>query len=660
MSDCVEMPYGAWKSPITAEMIVENAIRFQDLALDGDDLYWSEMRPNEGGRYVIVHHLPDGRIEDVTPPEFNARTRVHEYGGGAFVVDNGLIIFANFADQRLYTQRLGEIPQPLTPPGYRYADGIVDRDRNRLICVREDHTQANGQPINTIVAVDISGDGGNDNEDAGVVLASGYDFYSTPRLDPAGRHLVWLAWNHPEMPWTNSELWTGEVGADGAVHKAQRIAGGPGESIFQPAWSPEGQLHFVSDRTGWWNLYCWQGGKALPLAPMAAEFGRAQWVFGIPTYGFADAERLICSYTANGEWHLAEINAHTGAFKNLDLPYTSVSSVHVNSEAAFFVAGSPSEPSAVVRFDLVEGTYRVVRRSSQAGVDVDYLSEPRPIEFPTESGLSAHGIYYPPRNPAFRGIDAERPPLLVMCHGGPTGSTSSVLDIETQFWTSRGFAVLDVNYGGSTGYGRDYRKRLDGQWGVVDVDDCCNGARYLVEQGDVDGNRLIIRGGSAGGYTTLAVLTFRKVFRAGASYYGISDLKGLATDTHKFESRYLDGLIGPYPERRDLYLARSPLYHAGRLACPLIFFQGLEDKVVLPAQAELMVDALRQKGVPVAYLPFEGEQHGFRQAKNIRRAVEAELYFYGQVFGFPLADPVEPVEIENLPAQAALGRHHEA
>lgn len=631
-------PYGSWKSPITSDLTVAETIRLGQIALDGDDVYWVELRPAESGRSVVVRCTLDGQITDVTPPLFNVRTRVHEYGGGAFVVTDGTIIFSNFDDQQLYRQDPGAEPRPITPEAdLRYADGVIDRRRNRLICVREDHTNDGREAVNALVSLDLAGGNG------GQVLVSGNDFYASPRLSPDGSRLAWLTWHHPNMPWDGTELWVGEFGEDGSLGHAERVAGGVNESIFQPEWSPDGTLYFVSDRTGWWNLYRWRAGQAEPLCEMEAEFGLPQWIFGMSTYGFESAERIICTYTQGGVWHLASLDPVTGKLEGIETPYTDIDFLQVSPGRVVFLAGSPTEPTSVVQLNLATRELEVLRRSTNVKVDPGYLSQPQAIEFPTEHGLTAHAFFYPPRNCDYVGPAGERPPLLVMSHGGPTSATSSTFDLGIQYWTSRGIAVLDVNYGGSTGYGRPYRQRLEGQWGVVDVDDCVNGARYLVEQGEVDGERLIIRGGSAGGYTTLCALTFRDVFKAGASYFGISDLEALARETHKFESRYLDRLIGPYPQRRDLYQERSPIHFVERLSCPLIFFQGLEDEVVPPGQAEMMVEALRARGLPVAYVPFEGEQHGFRRAENIKRSLDAELYFYSQIFGFELADPVEPV-----------------
>jgi dipeptidyl aminopeptidase/acylaminoacyl peptidase len=450
------------------------------------------------------------------------------------------------------------------------------------------------------------------------------------------------------MPWDGTALWVGEFEADGSVGCVERVAGGDEESIFQPEWSPDGVLYFVSDRTGWWNLYRWQGGDGEPVTDMTAEFGRPQWVFRLSTYAFESAQRIICTYTQGGTWHLASLDTETRELESLATEYTAISDVRAAPGRVVFIGGSAGEPPSVVELDLSTHQVEVLRCSSSMRWDAGYVSIPQAVEFPTEDGLTAHALFYAPKNREYAGPAGKRPPLLTISHGGPTSATSSTLNPMIQYWTSRGIAVLDVNYGGSTGYGRPYRERLRGAWGVVDVDDCANGARYLAERGEVDGDRLIIRGGSAGGYTTLCALAFRDAFKAGASYFGVSDLEALTRETHKFESRYLDGLIGPYPEQRDRYVERSPIHAADRLSCPVIFFQGLEDRVVPPNQAEMMVGVLRSKALPVAYVPFEGEQHGFRRAENIKRALDAESYFYSQVFGFELADPVEPVRIENL------------
>lgn len=641
----LKTPYGSWKSRITTDVIVSDSVTLDMIVLDGDDIYWSERRPSEAGRNVIVRRSADGSMTDMTPLAFNVRTRVHEYGGGAFTVDDDTIYFTNFADQRLYRQTPDAEPQPMTAAlARRYADLIVDRQRNRLICVCEDHTKTEPEAVNMLVSIALA----SDDQHVFQTLVAGNDFYATPCLSPDGLHLAWLTWNHPNMPWDGCELWMAEMDIDGSLKRSECIAGGPQESIFQPVWSPDGVLYFISDRTGWWNLYRWHNQQVEPLCDRAAEFGLPQWVFGQSTYAFASSQRLICWYADKEGAHLASLDTTTRELTPLPVPYTSMTLIRAAAAYVVFLGGSRANPTAIVKLDLATGSTEELRRACSIALDPAYISPAQPIEFPTEHGQTAYAYYYAPRNPDFQADAHERPPLLVISHGGPTAAASSAFNLEVQFWTSRGFAVLDINYGGSTGYGRAYRERLKGQWGVVDVDDCVNGAKYLVELERADGNRLAIRGGSAGGYTTLCALTFRDTFKAGASYFGVSDLQALADDTHKFESRYLLGLVGPLPEQRDLYHQRSPIYFTDRLSCPIIFFQGLEDKIVPPNQAEAMVEALRAKELPVAYLAFEGEQHGFRRAENIKRALEAELYFYSRIFLFDLQEQIEPVEIENL------------
>src|SRR5579871_2994256 len=636
-------PYGSWKSPITSDLIVAQATMLSDVRIDGDHVYWLEGRPQEQGRNVIVRAGPDGAITDVTPAGSNVRTRVHEYGGASWLVVDGTCIFSNFADQRLYRQRAGQAePEPLTPAPssqerhWRYADGVVDRRRRRWIGVREDHSSV-GEPVNTIVAIDLD----HPAPSPGRVLAEGHDFFCSARLSPDANRMLWLAWDHPNMPWNGTTLYLAEIDGTGALAGARTIAGGAAESIFQPEWSPDGnEIVFVSDRTGWWNLYAYDIAAAAtrPLCPMAAEFGMPQWNLGMSTYAFAGARRIVCAYTAAGLGKLAALDLTTGALQPIETSFTEFGSVRADGDRVVFRGGAPDRPTSVIALDLQSGRQRVLKQATELLDRTEpritgYLTKVEPVEFPTTGGKTAFGLFYPPHNPDYVGGPDERPPLLVKCHGGPTSSASSTLNLGTHFWTSRGIAVLDVNYGGSTGFGREYRERLRRNWGIVDVDDCVNGAKFLAQRGLVDAKRVVISGGSAGGYTTLAALAFRDFFQGGASYYGVSDAAALARDTHKFESRYLDWLIGPYPEEEARYRERSPVYHADRLSKPVIFFQGSEDAVVPPNQTEVMVDALRCKGNAVGYFLFSGEQHGFRQAANIKRCLDAELAFYAvQVF----------------------------
>jgi dipeptidyl aminopeptidase/acylaminoacyl peptidase len=660
----VASPYGSWTSPITSDLIVADAIRLDQIALDGDAIYWAESQPQKQGRTLIYRVVGRGEPELVTPDDanaFNVRTRVHEYGGGAFSVQDRTLYFSHFADQRLYRQDPGQQPRSITPlpiaagsanrqsgippvgsltgalrgaaavealaraDALRYADGVIDPRRGRIVCVREDHARP-GEAINTLVSVDISGAGEPQ------VLVSGNDFYSTPRLNPEGSRLAWLTWNHPNMPWVATEAWVGEILADGTVANPIQVAGGSDESVLQPEWSPDGDLYFVSDRgSGWWNLHRYRDGVIESIAPIDAEFGRPQWRFAMAAYAFESAERLICCFVRDGVWKLAEVDTRTKRFDLIPTEFTDISQVRASPGRVAFFGGSPSQALALIDLDLSTGTERVIRSSSVLRDGVrPYVSFPEPIAFPTEAGETAHAFYYPPFSAEFTAPTGEKAPVLVESHGGPTSSASSTLSLAVQYWTSRGIGVLDVNYRGSTGYGRPYRLRLKRQWGVVDVDDCIHGARYLVENRNADPDRLMISGGSAGGYTTLRALTpeREKTFSAGASYYGVSDLAALARDTHKFESRYLDWLIGLYPQEQETYADRSPINHIDRLSAPVIFFQGADDKVVPPNQTEIMVEALKKRGIPVGYFLFEGEEHGFRKAQNIQRALDAELYFY--------------------------------
>ncbi len=651
-----QAPYGSWKSPIGADAIASSSLRLGQLCYDGDNLYFLEGRPQEGGRQALVVRRIDGQMEDALPSTFNVRTLVHEYGGGAFTVDNGDVFFVNYKDQRVWVKREGKEPEAITGESkMRFADLVVDRLRERLVCVMEDHTDASKEPQNKIVSISFKTNTGAAEPE---VLAEGHDFYAYPRLNPDADILSYICWQHPNMPWDGTELHIAKLGADGLTAQDILVAGSKTDSVFQPTWSPDGKLYFVDEPKGWWNLFVIPepqeafGGvvNIISVAPMEAEFGLPLWVFGMSTYDFLDNKSIVCTYNLHGNWHLGIIQETAPSkykLSSITSSYSDFSSIVSNGSKVAMHAGSPSSVGAIVEFDTQSRVFHTIKTSSSMKIDSGYLSAPQVIEFPTDRG-NAFAFYYPPANQDFAAPANELPPLLVKSHGGPTGSTSTNLSPGIQYWTSRGFAVVDVNYGGSTGYGREYRKRLDFSWGIVDVNDCANAARYLVKQGLVDGNRLAITGGSAGGYTTLCALTFLDEFKAGASHFGIGDIEALARDTHKFESRYLDYLVGAYPEQKQVYLDRSPINFTDKLNCPVIFFQGLEDAVVPPNQAEAMVNALKKKGLPVAYIAYEGEQHGFRKAENIKRTIEAEFYFYSKIFGYKPADEIEPVTIENL------------
>ncbi len=640
-------PYGSWRSPITPEFITSLSGIPIEIQLSGEDIYWLEMRPQEAGRYVIMRRTADGSIDDMTTADFNVRTRVHEYGGASFTVHGEVIYFSNFSDQRLYRLEPDRSPEPITPEpdiaaGLRYAECQVTGDGSLIICVHEKH-EANSEVINELIALPTDGSKPPQK------IAEGHDFFASPRISPDGTQLTWLTWDHPRMPWDGSECWIASLQSDGTLSEIRKVAGGSEESIFQPEWSPDGYIHFISDRTGWWNLYTERDGETIPLAPIEADLGVPQWQFGFSRYAFLEDNQIACVYNLDGIHHLGLIVSDEGKIRSLDAPLTSILYLRSNgNDSIYFTGGNFQQSPALLRMDVDTQEIDTIYQPPGEDIDPGYLSVPEAIEFPTENHTATYALFYPPKNQDYSGPPGELPPLIVFSHGGPTAAARTYLQTIIQFWTSRGIALVDVNYGGSTGYGRGYRERLKGNWGIVDTADCVAAAKYLVEQGRTDGEKLAIRGGSAGGYTTLAVLTFYDLFTAGASYYGVADAEALALDTHKFESRYLDGLIGPYPEAKDLYHERSPIHFAEQLSCPVILFQGLEDKVVPPSQAELMVDVLKAKGLPHAYLAFEGEQHGFRRAETIQRCLEAELYFYARIFEFDLADPVEPVEIVNL------------
>lgn len=664
----IRSPYGTWRSPIAAADLARSAIALNYVQASDGAPYWVESRPAEGGRCVIVtpgsraDAAPgsQGSIVEKTPAGFNARTRVHEYGGRPYCLGRERIYFTHFPDQRLYMQRASESPVALTPEGYRYADFELDPSGASLLCVREDHT-GSGEAKNTIVAIDVgrvaahgtasrlaadetaspvaagataSRSGASNRESAGAVLFGASDFVAYPRLSRDGRRLAWIAWNHPDMPWDATTLYVAERTPAG-LSGVTAIAGGPRESVVEPRWDTDGTLYFISDRSGWWNLYRLRGGRVESVFSVEAELASPLWTLGQSNYALTGDGRAVVRYGVAARDRLAVVSLASGSVRELDLPFVGLSSVELLSPTtAVAIAASAIEEPAVVAVDLATGGHRVLRAPGELKVDARYLSVAQPIEYPTTGGRSAHAFFYPPANADFRAPQGEQPPLIVKAHGGPTSHSKPELSLATQYWTSRGFALLDVNYGGSSGYGRAYRERLEGNWGVVDVDDVVAGVRYLAETGRADGSRAAIRGGSAGGFTVLAALAFHDVFKAGANYYGVSDLEALARDTHKFESRYLDRLVAPLPQGRAVYEARAPIRHLDAFRAPLITFQGAEDKVVPPSQSRAIVAALQAKGVPVAYVEFEGEQHGFRKAESIICSLEAELAFYGDVFGF--------------------------
>jgi dipeptidyl aminopeptidase/acylaminoacyl peptidase len=640
------LPYGSWPSPIRVDDIVGDVVRLSDPWVDGDDVYWIEGRPAEGGRSVLVRHSSDGFTVDMTAPPFDVRSRVHEYGGGAYTVAGGTAVFSHVKDGRLYRlDPADDVPQPITPDGpFRYADLRFDAPRRRFLAIREDH-RGDGDPVSAIVDVPLDG------ERLPQVLYEGPDFLAAPRPSSDGERLAWLEWDHPDMPWDATRLRVARFTEDGGLGPSDLAAGGHDESIVQPEWGPDGTLHFVSDRTGWWNIYRLAEGPQLQLlARIEAEFADPAWLFDRASYGFLPDGSIVAVGRARGRDRLFHIDPGS-LVGEVESPFTDIGTIRVGAAGVVAGVGTPTEPPMIVTLDPATlAPAGVLRHSTTVTIDPRYISAPEAITFPTADGRVAHALFYRPVNPGAVAPEGELPPLVVRSHGGPTSNAIHALELTFQHLTSRGIAVVDVDYGGSTGYGREYRQSLEGQWGVVDVDDCVGAARYLVDRGDVDGDRLAIEGGSAGGYTTLAALAFRDVFAAGISLFGVADLEMLARETHKFEARYMDRLVGPYPERADLYRERSPINSLDDIECPVLVLQGLDDRVVTPANAEALVEALRRNGIPHAYIAFEGEGHGFRGEAAQRRTLEARLAFLGAVFGFTPADAIPPLELPGLEA----------
>ncbi len=638
----VEAPCGSWGSPLTAGLLVAGAASPGEVVVDGGRVWWSEARPGEGGRTVVVC---DG--VDAVPAEVNVRTLVHEYGGGAWWSYSGTLVYSDHSDQRLYRLDAGGSPTALTPEpesarALRYADGRPTPDGNWYVCVRESHGQGS-EPANELVAVALDG--------SLVVkaLVSGPDFVSSPRMSPDGAHLAWVQWDHPNLPWDDTQLWVADFD-DGVVSGGCRVDGvaggeaGSGESFFQPEWNAGGVLHVVTDRDGWWHLYRLGGDGSLEqLTSGRFEVATPQWVFGLSRYAFVGDEVWFARRV--GGVDKMSVLAVDGAISDLDLDATSIGSVSEFDDGVVAVVASWVNEPAVVAV----GPDGVDELSFRRNLDLEHgwFPVPEAVCFPTSQGEEAYALVYPPTSPDHRVPGGERPPLLVLAHGGPTGSARTQLQLSIAYWTSRGFMVADVDYRGSTGYGRPYRHRLWGEWGVADVEDCVAVAGFLAGRGDVDAERMAIKGGSAGGFTVLAAVTFHGVFTAGASRYGVADLAALAADTHKFEARYLDRLVGAWPGDEAVYRARSPIHHTDLLATPMLLLQGAEDPIVPPNQARSMADALREKGVPFAYLEFPDEGHGFRRAPNIVRALEAELSFFAQRFGFDPADDLSPLDVDG-------------
>lgn len=652
------LAYGSWPSPITGEKLTQGSVNLNEPQINDAGIFWLTSRPEDKGRTTIVFQAAgDGRDHqrDLLPAPFDVRTHIHEYGGGSYLADGEQVFFVNNADQRVYQYNFLDEdaePTPLSPEGnYRYSDFCIDAERDQLICVCEIHREGK-EPKNCVIALQLDGSSTTGFN----MLVFGGDFYSNPRVSPNGQFLSWLTWDHPYMPWDNTECMLASFNKLGLLEKHLKVAGGyisqseqRLESIFQPQWSPTGELYFVSDRADWWNIYRYNTGTKLCqlVHEMNTEFGLPQWVFGMSCYGFLNSFTLFCCYNEAGQWRAGLIDTISRHMTPVDLPFSSIEAIHCNDHAdtAVMIAANAEQADGVIEWHAHK--HQVLALSRMQGqnqsLDKAHIAQPETISYNNSQGQTVHGFFYPPTHAQYQGLDNTLPPLLVLCHGGPTAATKPTYNLKVQYWTSRGFAVFDINYSGSTGYGRAYRDRLKGQWGIADVDDICAGADYLIEQGRVNPEQTIIRGGSAGGYSVLAALTFKDTFKAGASLYGIGDLSLLASDTHKFESRYLDQLIGKYPEDKKTYEARSPLLHAEQLNCPVIFLQGLEDKVVPPNQAKTMVAALAKNNVPVAYVTYKNEGHGFRQAATIQHAFAVEYAFYADIFGFEAGEDLPEI-----------------
>ncbi len=646
-------PYGSWSSPVGLDDLTVGSTGLAAVRVDGDDLLWLESRPDQGGRVSLWRRpFEGGAAVELTPEPVNVRTRVNEYGGGEYGVAGGVVVHSDLANGRLWRRDTDGTVTALTAEGpCWYGDPAVHPERGVVVAVREDHREAalaeHGEAVTTLVAVPLDGSAAGDL-DAVTVLASGADFYSTPQLSADGR-LAWTEWDHPNMPWDSTRVRVAPFSPDG-LGEVTTLAGGPGESAVAPRWLDD-DLVVVSDRTGFWNLYLADGTSLRALHETEAELAGPQWVLGQSPYAVLPGRRLLCEPPGpdgSAGTVLSVLDVDSGALTPVAEPGAGTASMAAGPGGVVAVLTAADRPAELATLGP-DGAWTTVRTSTTSRLDPALVSRAREVTWPGEDG-EVHGWYYPPTNPGFSAPEGERPPLFTLSHGGPTSQAQPTFALATQFWTSRGFAVLDVNYGGSTGYGRPYRERLKPRWGIVDVADCANGALAMVDQGLADRARLVVKGGSAGGYTTLRALTATDVFTAGISSYGIGDLEILARDTHKFESRYLDGLVGPYPEARDVYVERSPIHHVDRLSAPILLLQGLDDLVVPPNQAEAMADAARAKGLPVALLLFEGEGHGFRRSETIVASYEAQLSFLAQVFGFTPADDVPLLPVENLPA----------
>lgn len=638
-------PFGSWKSPISAKIAAESGITFEDLRVSKNKLVWLEGRPYEAGRYVTVGRDINSNTKDLIPNGYNVRNAVHEYGGSSYAIHDDLLVFVNWDDQRLYKVVNRSKPQVMTncpniPRGERYSDLSITTDGKWLFCVKESHIEI-GEPENKIIAISL------DNPNVNYTVVQGRDFYSSPRVSSDGTKLCWLEWDHPNMPWDGCELHVADLQCNErfSIKREIIVSGGSNESILQPEWAPTGGLYFITDISGWWNLSVWNGGDVKSVLVETKDHGGPAWRFGFSTYSFLSKDRIAMS-SSNGLKGEVKIIGKSDIV-SLEIPHTEITYLVGDRDNLYYVGSSPGTLPEIVRLKL-DGSIKTIKKSSDIVFNEKFFSKPEQICFQTTENEVAYANYYPPTNPDFIGLENEKPPLLVLSHGGPTSSCTTALNLkQVQYFTSRGFAVVDVNYRGSTGFGKVYRDSLKGNWGVYDMDDCISAAHFLADKGLVDRARLIIKGGSAGGYTTINALTFRDDFAVGATYYGIADLSVFIGDTHKFESKYLESLIGPYSENKSLYHERSAINYTDQLSCPMIIFQGSEDKIVPPSQAEMISNALKKKLIPYSYILFEGEQHGFRKSENIIKSQEAELFFYGKTLGFTPSDKIAHIKIEN-------------
>ncbi|MEM8985835.1 MAG: prolyl oligopeptidase family serine peptidase [Pseudomonadota bacterium] len=642
--DAATAPYGAWSSPLSAEHLSGQSYGFFDLQFNHGALYWREHKPSEGGKYALMHFTKKDGAAEAGGQSLDVRTQVHEYGGRAVLAANDFVVVSNIADHQLYQWSAGGHARKLTAiDGLRFADCVEDAARNRIICVREDH-RGEGEAQNTIAAIMLEPSSSDEGQR---VLVEGSDFFAYPALSPDGEKIAWVSWDHPNLPWDNTSLWVGDIDQAGEIVNRRKLNDGVRESILQPRWKDNETLYFISDRTDWWNIHVWKNGEIHVVHKRSADFAFPLWLLGENHYDFLPNGDIIARFVEDQSYALGRISTSNGALTPIPLDGGEPGGFVVGDDSIYVVVRSKTGHDILAQYDISTGETSVIRQIDEPRLEDNFISQAQAVSFNTSNGEKAYAYYYAPANPQFRAPAEDKPPLIVKMHGGPTFHTSPYLNYDIQFWTSRGFALLDVNYRGSSGFGRAFRRSLYGEWGVKDIEDAINGALYIADEGLVDRDRLLIRGSSAGGFAVLAALAFHDVFAGGGNYFGVSDLEMIAKDTHKFESHYFEHLVGPYPEARTTFIERSPINSIERLNKPLITLQGADDKVVPPNQSELIFEALKADGTPTAYLLFDDEKHGFQKAETRKRALEAELYFYGKILGFEPAGDIAPVLIHN-------------